>query len=176
MLINAGTILGEHWVMRPDVSGGRIIGEGCHWFDLFTYLLGQPITHVSANAGGSAAQNLDHQSITLTFADGSTGVLQYLINGHKSFPKERLTIFNQGQIAELDNFRSLTSYGCTGLKSNKLWSQDKGHTQEVAEFLAAVASGRPQVIPFAQLQNVTAATLAAMTSAETGQRVEVPGV
>ncbi|MDX1964643.1 MAG: bi-domain-containing oxidoreductase [Pirellulales bacterium] len=168
MLINAGALPGDHWTVDKSSGGGRIIGEGCHWFDLLSFLLGQPITAVQANAKGSADTAADHQSLTLSLADGSVGVLQYLVNGHKSFAKERITIFCQGQVLELDNFRSLTGYGWPKFSKQNLWAQDKGHHAEMAQFLARVASGGPQLIPFASLWNTTQATFAAVTSAPTG--------
>jgi predicted dehydrogenase len=46
MTINAGQLPPEHWSVNPDLSGGRIIHEGCHWFDFLGYLVGSPIVSV----------------------------------------------------------------------------------------------------------------------------------
>jgi predicted dehydrogenase/threonine dehydrogenase-like Zn-dependent dehydrogenase len=173
MTINAGQLAAEHWSANLEQSGGRIVGEGCHWFDLISFLVGSPITRVSSNCGGSADPSQSHQTITLSLADGSVGTIQYLVNGHKSFPKERLVVFCQGQVAELDNFRRLRGYGCKGFSKQNLWSQDKGHADEVATFLAAVTRTSPQVIPIAEQVNVTRATFAAMESAASGKTIEV---
>ncbi|MCW8965556.1 MAG: bi-domain-containing oxidoreductase, partial [Candidatus Pacearchaeota archaeon] len=32
--VNAGAIPREHWTQDPEVGGGRIVGEGCHFIDL----------------------------------------------------------------------------------------------------------------------------------------------
>ena len=173
MTINAGQLPPEHWSVNPELSGGRIIHEGCHWFDFLSFLVGERIVSVCSNSAGSPDATHGHQTITLTYADGSVGVLQYLVNGHKSFPKERLVVFCQGQVAELDNFRRLRGYGCKGFSKQNLWSQDKGHSDEVAAFLAAVTRSSPQVIPIAEQVNVTRATFAAMESAASGKPVEV---
>jgi predicted dehydrogenase len=82
-------------------------------------------------------------------------------------------VFCQGQVAELDNFRRLRGYGCKSFAKQNLWSQDKGHADEVAAFLAAVTRSSPQVIPFAEQVNVTRATFAAMESAASGKTVDV---
>jgi predicted dehydrogenase len=173
MTVNAGQLPPEHWSVNPELSGGRIIHEGCHWFDFLSFLVGSPIVSVCSNSNGSADASHGNQTITLTYADGSVGVIQYLVNGHKSFPKERLVVFCQGQVAELDNFRRLRGYGCKGFSKQNLWSQDKGHSDEVAAFLAAVTRASPQVIPIAEQVNVTRATFAAMESAACGKPVEV---
>ena len=35
--VNAGHLPIDHWTQDPGVGGGRIIGEGCHFIDLFTH-------------------------------------------------------------------------------------------------------------------------------------------
>ena len=47
--------------------------------------------------------------MTFTFPDGSIGVVDYLANGDKSMPKERLEVFCEGMIAVLDDYVSLTT-------------------------------------------------------------------
>ena len=39
----------------------------------------------------------DNVSMTFTFPDGSIGVVDYLANGDKSVPKERVEVFCGGQ-------------------------------------------------------------------------------
>jgi len=174
MLINAGAIPGDHWTVDRGIGGGRILGEACHWFDLVSYLVAAPIAAVHAMSSGSGDTRGDHQTITLTLADGSVATVQYLVNGHKSFPKERLTVFCQGQVAELDNFRNLRGFGWAKFRKQNLWKQDKGHAAEMAEFLSRCASGGEQVIPFNSLWNTTAATFAAVNSAAGGDTIRVP--
>ena len=38
--VNAGFIPPEHWVHDPEQGGGRILGEGCHFIDFITWLVG----------------------------------------------------------------------------------------------------------------------------------------
>ena len=128
--VNAGEIPANHWTQNPEVGGGRIIGEACHFIDLLLFLVGSPIVSVDAHMIGRAPGievRTDKMSIQLEFADGSTGVVHYLANGSKAFPKERLEVFSDGRTAVLDNFRSLRGYGWKGLRNIKLRSQDKGH-------------------------------------------------
>ncbi len=177
MLVNAGKIPAEHWINDPAVNGGRIVGEACHWFDLMVYLTDSRIVAVQSavmgggsGAGGALADNV---AITLTFADGSIGTVHYLANGHRSFPKERLDVFCEGRVLELDNFRRLYGYGWRGFSKHKLLRQDKGHTAEVRAFVERVAAGGSPLIPFTELENVTEASFAAVESATSGQPVQM---
>ena len=48
--VNAGYIPLNHWTQDPAVGGGRIIGEGCHFVDLITFLVGAAPISVHARA------------------------------------------------------------------------------------------------------------------------------
>jgi predicted dehydrogenase len=161
MTVNAGAIPSDHWTQDPEVGGGRIIGEGCHFIDLVRFLAGSPISSVQASRLGAAPGMTvldDKTTITLSFADGSMGTIHYLANGHKSFPKERLEIFCAGRILQLDNFRSLKGYGWPKFSKMRLWRQDKGQSACVAAFVDAIRKGLPSPIPFEELVEVTRAT------------------
>ena len=176
MTVNAGFIPPDHWLHDPNVGGGRIVGEGCHWIDLLAFLADGNVTAVQAmqvdewtGQGGPD----DKMTITLAFADGSIGTIHYLANGHKSFPKERLEVFSDGRILQLDNFRVLRGYGFGGFKKLKTSRMDKGHQAEVDAFARAVSSGAPPLIPLASLVNTTRASFAALASIESGQLIKL---
>ena len=158
MTVNAGAIPTEHWTQDKAVSGGRIIGEGCHFIDLLRFLVNAPIVSVQAMGMGHApgmAIRDDKVSINLGFADGSFGTVHYLANGHKSYPKERLEVFCAGRIVQLDNFRKMRAYGWPGFAKMNLWRQDKGQTACAAAFVDAIRNGGPSPIPFEELVEVT---------------------
>jgi predicted dehydrogenase/threonine dehydrogenase-like Zn-dependent dehydrogenase len=158
MLVNAGAIPADHWVHDPQVGGGRIIGEGCHWIDLLSHLGGSPIVHAHASHLGPAAVATtrgDHCSISLTLADGSIGTVHYFANGHRAFPKERFTAFADGKVLEMDNYRVLRGYGLANFRRAKSMRQDKGHLAECRQFIDRVVKGGEPLIPFDQLRNVT---------------------
>jgi predicted dehydrogenase len=99
-------------------------------------------------------------SWSLQFSDGSAATINYLANGHRSFPKERLEVFVAGRVLQLDNFRSLRGYGWPGFRrSTSLWSQDKGHGAEIRAFLNAIKEAGPDPIPFDELVEVTQVSL-----------------
>ncbi|MDG1937722.1 MAG: bi-domain-containing oxidoreductase [Pseudomonadales bacterium] len=156
MTVNAGFIPADHWVHDPVIGGGRIIGEACHFIDLLRHLAGASIESVHAIAMDGQCQ--DSVSVQLRFNNGSIGVVNYLANGSKSLPKERLEIFCNGAVLQLDNFRTLRGYGWPGFKSDKLWRQDKGQTQCAQAFVDAITTGDgSHLITFDELSEVTSA-------------------
>ena len=158
MTVNAGFIPADHWVHDPASGGGRIIGEACHFVDLLRFLADASIESVNAVAMDSQCN--DSVSIQLRFKNGSIGVVNYLANGSKSLAKERLEVFCNGAVLQLDNFRALRGYGWSGFKSDKLWRQDKGQKTCTKAFVDAIASGDDsQLIPFSELSEVTLACL-----------------
>lgn len=166
--VNAGAIPPEHWVHDPQVGGGRVIGEGCHFIDLLRYLVAAPIVGVEAQMMGAAAGvavREDKMTIHLAFEDGSMGTVHYLANGSKRYPKERVEVFSAGRVLVLDNFKTLQGYGWPGFARQRLWRQDKGHAAEVAAFVERVRSGGEWLIPWQELEEVTLASFAAVEAA-----------
>ena len=171
--VNAGYIPLNHWTQDEKLGGGRIIGEGCHFIDLITYLVGAAPVSVSAHAlPGGGKYREDNVSMTFTFPDGSIGVVDYLANGDKSFPKERLEVFCEGTIAVLDDYVSLTTIK-DGKKKVESMAQDKGWKAEMAAFAAAIKRGGDAPIPYEQLIGVTKSTFAAVESIRSKSAVEI---
>ena len=158
MLVNAGAVSRNHWTQDPEVGGGRILGEACHFIDLARFLIGARIVGASAHAmrrNNSNVSGQDTAQITLQFEDGSIGSIQYYANGHRSFPKERVEVFGSGYILQLENFRILRGFGSPKLKSFRTWRQDKGHAACIQAFLEAVALGGPSPIPAEEIFEVS---------------------
>jgi predicted dehydrogenase len=156
--MNAGAIPPDHWTQDPQVGGGRILGEACHFIDLARFLVGERIVKVSADAmrgSGGVASSLDTAQISLEFEDGSIASIQYYANGHRSFPKERVEVFVSGRILQLENFRVLRGFGCPGFRGFRTWRQDKGHAACVQAFLRAVESGGSSPIPAEEIFEVS---------------------
>ena len=174
MTVNAGMIPPEHWTQNPETGGGRIIGEGCHFIDLLSFLAGSPVARVSAmTVGEGPAVREDKMSILLGFADGSVGTVHYFANGSKSYPKEMLEVFSDGRVLRMENFRQTMGYGFKGFTKLKTWRQDKGHADEIAQFVERVKQGGDTLIPLVELVNATQASFAAVMSAKTGEIVRI---
>ncbi len=153
MTVNAGKISESHWAANKKVSGGPIVSEVCHFLDLLRFLSRSRITAYDRFMINGSCD--DGVVIHLTFASGSIGTINYIVNGHKSVPKERLEVFVDGKMLHLNNFRDLTGFGWKGFKKLKLWSQDKGHRDCVRAFVDSVRSGKPSPIPFEEIIEVS---------------------
>jgi len=141
MTINAGAIDAGHWTQNPSIGGGRLLGEACHFVDLMRYFANSPITSAKLNLLQQPGDCQDTFTITLQFQDGSIGSIHYFANGHKRIPKERLEIFHNGTILQLDNFRRLTVIQSNGTKKKFRSSQNKGQDQMVSAFLTGIKTG-----------------------------------
>jgi polar amino acid transport system substrate-binding protein len=175
--VSAGNLPPQHWLHDLAEGGGRIVGEGCHFFDSLSFVTGAEVVRVSASGFAVAdlpVQARDNVVITADMADGSVGTIAYVASGSPGVAKERLELFAGARTAILDDFRELELYDGDKHVRDRLKSQDKGHGTEVARFLSAVREG-VQPIELASLANVHRACFAAVESLRSGAPVAVPG-
>jgi predicted dehydrogenase len=173
--INAGYIPLNHWLHDPAQGGGRIVGEGCHFIDLLTFLVGQMPTHIQALGlpdGGRYRE--DNVVLQVHFADGSLGTISYMANGDKAYAKEYLEVFSGGRVAVLDDFRTLTLVkdGQRRTHHSRL-RQDKGHKAAWQAFTRAINLGEPAPIPYTELFAVSRASLVALIALRTGEKIPI---
>lgn len=145
--INAGVMPVEHWVNDPQIGGGRIIGEGCHFIDLAMFLAGSKITSVYANSMKDSNNLNNTVNINLDFENGSIANVSYFSNGNKKLPKESIEVFCGGAVAAIADFKILKIYD-QKIKKFKYKGLDKGHSTEVKEFLSSIKNGKACPIPF----------------------------
>ena len=154
MTVNSGAIPSEHWVQNPLIGGGRIIGEGCHFIDLMRHLIGHKINGFTAtmmgNIPGVEVRN-DKASITLSFEDGSFGTIHYLANGGSVFPKERIEVFCDDAVLQMDNYRVLNRIWLAGFKKMKLFKQDKGQKACAKAFIESIINGKESPISYEEV-------------------------
>lgn len=144
MTMNAGDIPKGHWTQDSTVGGGRIIGEACHYIDLMRFLAGSKINRFNAVKMGDnnfVSVTEDKAIITLQFDDGSVGSIHYFANGGKAFPKERVEVFCENAVLQLDNFRVLKGYGWRGFSKSKSWKQNKGQVECAKAFVETIKNG-----------------------------------
>ncbi len=173
--VNVGYLPPDHWLHNLAQGGGRIIGEGCHFVDFLTFLVGEPPVAVTAQAMPDAGRyQEDNVVLTFRFPDGSLGTVSYLANGDRAFPKERVEVFSGGRIAVLDDFRTLeTIYQGKRQVIRSRLRQDKGHKAEWESFVDAIRAGGPPPIPYIHLNGVTLATFAAVEALRSGEKVVI---
>jgi len=171
--INAGYLPPDHWLLDPQHGGGRLIGEGCHFIDFLTFLVGEPPLSVRAlSLPDNNHYGEDNFILTLTFSDGSIGLISYLANGDKALSKERLEVFCEGDVAILDDFRSLELFraGRRKIMRSRL-RQDKGHRAEWQAFVNAITSSGIPPIPYEQIFATTRTSIAALIALREGREV-----
>lgn len=158
MTVNAGAIPKDHWVQDELIGGGRIIGEGCHFIDLMRYLVGSAITKYHAiKIGGDSFNEIndDKSSITLSFEDGSFGTIHYFANGGNEFPKERIDVFCENSVLQMDNYRVLKGFSWPGFSSKKIFKQDKGQKACVSAFIDSIRNGESSPISFEEILEIS---------------------
>jgi predicted dehydrogenase/threonine dehydrogenase-like Zn-dependent dehydrogenase len=163
-LVNAGRLDPTSWYLKSATEGSRFAGEGGHFIDTLTALVGHDPIEVVGQAGPAG----DVQ-VSLRYPDGSLGSISYATGGHRRFPKETLDVTGGGSNARLDNFAKVDVWTPQG-RANKrsLTGQDKGQAREVAAFVHAVQRGEPMPIPLESLVTTTRATLRAEAAPVTG--------
>lgn len=157
---NVGFIPMNRWVQDPEIGGGRIIAECCHFFDLFNFLLGRSgpeIQVASTEINGSSSVTKDNVSVTLKYPDGSVANLIYVSLGDKRMDRERLEVYGQGTSMVIEDFRKLFIWGPRPLNQT-LPRQEKGWTNEFQE-LAKFFRGEPNsMITFKECVDATELT------------------
>jgi polar amino acid transport system substrate-binding protein len=170
-VVAAGATPGGTWHTDPNVGGGRVIGEGCHFVDLCCHLIGRPPTRVYARALGRDPETEDSSVAILGFDDGSTATISYLANAGSELPKERWEASAEGRTALCENFRVTRILGGA---TTKTLNQDKGQATAVREVVEAVRAGRPSPISLDEIVAVSRTTFAMVESARTDRAVDIP--
>jgi len=154
--MNAGYIPLEHWVYTEE-GGGRIIGEGCHIFDLFNYFVDSEIDSVSVNSINPKTKNIssrDNVVVTLKYNEGSICTLIYTALGDQSYPKEFLEIYFDNKIITMNDYKNLKGFGIKMANINSKLS-DKGHYEELIAFSQAIKDGTKYPIPLWHMEQST---------------------
>ena len=161
MTMNAGSIDPQHWTQDKQLGGGRIIGEACHYIDLMRFLAASKIKSFNAikmEEGRLSKHTNDKCIISLEFEDGSIGSIHYLANGGKLFPKERVEIFCENSVLQLDNFLKLKGFNWPSFANMNIFAQDKGQNNCVRTFVKAVKDGTEPPIPYDEIFEVARVT------------------
>ncbi len=170
--MNAGFITNEHWVHDMQIGGGRIIGEACHYIDLISFFTQSKITSVVMNSIGKNPNiGTDNASILLKYENGSQGVINYFSNGSKSYPKERIEIFDNNKNIVIDNFKKLSFYGYS--RRNLSITQDKGHSNILKEWIKMIKNGTDPIIDIESILNTTKASILCLDSLKNNCWIDV---
>jgi len=135
--MNAGFIPQEHWIQK---QGGRVIGEACHIFELFSSLVEADAVNVSVEVAHPVGDDLtssDNFSAHIRFSDGSLCSLIYTAFGNAGLDKERMEVFFDGKSIVMDDYKKLMGYGLPVSFNTSSFEQDKGHSKLLRDFIIA---------------------------------------
>jgi len=169
--VNTGALPKDHWVHDTEQGGGRILGEACHFIDLARFLIGTSIESVQASAPRAGSVPCEDATITLRFADGSLATIAYTARGDAAFSKERIEAYAGGAVMVIDDFKSC-SVTENGQSKNNNAAPGKGIQQELQAFVDACLGGDVP-IDEAELIETSIATLAALESLQSGERINL---
>ncbi len=110
--MNAGYLPIDHWVYSEE-GGGRIIGEACHIFDLFSYFIGSKATEINTLVLGGKRDIFGDEDICISikYEDGSLGILNYFSKGSTTLSKERFEIHFDGKSILVDDYKKAQGFG-----------------------------------------------------------------
>ncbi len=154
--MNSGFIPPGHWVHSAE-GGGRNIGEACHIYDLFNFFTGSEVESVIASSIKPKTEQFfrnDNFIATLRYKDGSVCNLVYTALGAKDVSKEKIDVYMDGKIVQLDDYKKTIVHGA---KTNGLETtlSEKGQLQELKEFGESMKKGDGYPIPLWQLIQAT---------------------
>ena len=160
--INAGFVPPGSWVVDPREGGGRIVGEMCHFIDLFSYFADALPVRVSAHGLGSrgAYGGEDNLVVGMEFGDGSVGSLAYTSMGDPAVGKEIYEVTCQRTMARIDDWRGLAVTRGGHTRVSRALRADKGHAEELRQFVQACQGGQPSPISLDSIAATTRATFA----------------
>ena len=172
--VMAGKLDPKHWYANYAESGGRILGEACHFLDYFCWLFESKPKRVFAQNAWPVEGVLDFpDTVTaqVEFENGSSGQLIYSAEGDSSYPKERITVFGAGVVCELDNYRYLEVYknhSCRKIRGNS-----KGHPEQMDLWLSFLKGESAHPLPYQQSRQSMLLTFALLKSIQNGKSVEL---
>ncbi len=148
--VNAGFIPETSWVQDPEVGGGRIVGECCHFLDLFNFFIESEVESISAMSipvNNATVVANDNVIATVKWTDGSLTTLLYTALGHRDLPKERIEIYANGSSIVIDDFQNMELYGFRE-RNIRLRKQDKGHYRQLMEISKFLKREKTNIISF----------------------------
>jgi len=166
----------DHWSLDPVDGGGRLVSEGEHFIDLCNLLIGKRPVSVTARALGKLPDDLRtlcNFAVTLHY-DGAAATVMFNESGVPGFPRERVSVFARGQVAVLDDFGKLTSYGAgkPRTKGSGL-SKSMGHAEELEQFVRAMKGEPNHLLSWEGSSLATLCMFAAQESIRLGAEIDL---
>jgi polar amino acid transport system substrate-binding protein len=142
--VNAKKLPFDHWTNSAEEGGGMLLGEGCHFFDLFHFLLEEEPNVLSASPLGNEGFTAPYSNfiVQIQFAKGSVASLIYTTEGSSILPKERVEIFSGGSVVLIEDFKRLSIFDRKKHTKKYRYSQ-KGYYEQLQGFLNYLKKDEP---------------------------------
>lgn len=122
-------------------SLGKVVGDACHFVELFCYLTdSQPIA-VSVESTHTLRDDVfptDNFSAQISFADGSVCSLLYTTLGHEHFGGEHLELFFDSKVIVMQDFLTLSGHGLPAWFDESVSVPEYGRDFLIADFFAGL--------------------------------------
>ena len=172
--VNAGALDPKHWYANPSESGGRVVGEACHFLDYFCFVFDSDPIRVWAQTTWPTEGRQpypDSVAAQVEFADGSTGQLLYSGEGDARFPKELFSVHAAGTVCEICNYQELTVYRGRQKRTHKFNS--KGHAEQMRAWAAFLRGETDHPFPYWISRRSMLLTFAVLESIQQGGVIDL---
>jgi hypothetical protein len=110
--------------------------------------------------------------VTLHY-EGAAATIVFNESGAPHFPRERLTVLSQGQVAILDDFAKLTLYGQGTRQQGSGLRKSMGHAEELEQFVRAVKGEPNHLLSWEDSALATTCMFAAQESIRVGAEIDL---
>jgi predicted dehydrogenase len=172
--VNSPGISGSYWMADPAI-GGAILGEACHFVDLFHWLLDaefEAVTSYALPIGKGEPLGENNMVSSFRFDDGSVANLTYCTVGSKTSGGERVEAFAPGIGVETEDFKRLTVKANLRRGKSKFFAE-KGYDAQMAAFFESIRTGTPYPVSGIDGTRSTVACLRMLDSAKLGGEREI---
>lgn len=156
--MNVGFIAREQWLER-QMGSGRLIGESCHIFEMFLYLVNaQPIavSVESLKPTNSYLFPTDNFTAQISFSDGSICTLLYTSLGHVGMGKERMEVYFDSKTIIMDDYVTLEGFGLPFSFNEHVKQPNMGRENLIQTFLKSIK--QDVYIPIMSIEQLHKAT------------------
>jgi predicted dehydrogenase len=171
---------GVPWWRVKELSGGQVLEQTTHIFDVVRYLVGEP-TLVYARAARGYVRDLpdydveDASTVAIQFASGAVGNLMSCCANRSGGAGVHLTLVAANHVTNLTGWGLDAVITKNKLEREQITGEIDIFEIEDAAFVGAVTSGDPSGIrsPYADAVRTLAFCLAANRSMELGEAVQI---
>jgi len=170
--VHAGPLRPDHWYANYEESGGRIVGEACHFLDFFRWLLDEEAVAITGELLGEVRSQPafpDSIAAQVVFDRGSVANLVYSDSGDSTHPKEICDLTASGLVASITDFQRMRIWENREQTEGKFHS--KGHAEEMAAWLVFLRGEAEHPLPLSEAIPSMRLTFAVLESIRRRERI-----